>query len=157
MITPEAVFFDRYRPEDLSDIFSFLSAEEMGELLPYLELREWHPEESVIKSGDSADFMGFLVEGSLAVKMEGIFPDKFILLALLERGSLVGEISVVAGGHRQATVVAMEKSSLLILTQENLELLLSRTPALGLKIFRRIIQVLGQRLGKASDRLSRLL
>lgn len=153
----EGMLFGRYRPGELDDIFPFLSAAEMGELLAHLELREWQPGEPVMESGAPADFMGFLVEGKLAVKMEGVFPGKFILLALLERGSLVGEIAVVAGGHRHATVVATEKSHLLILTRENLEKLLGQAPALGLKIFRWIIHVLGHRLGKASDRLSRLL
>ncbi|MBU4119064.1 MAG: cyclic nucleotide-binding domain-containing protein [Proteobacteria bacterium] len=110
-----------------------------------------------MKNGDPGDFMGFLVEGKLAVKMEAIFPDKFILVAVLERGSMVGEVSVVEEGYRHATVVAMEKSHLLILSRENMELMLKQAPSLGLKIFRRIIHVLGHRLGKASDRLSRLL
>ena len=129
----------------------------MGELFPYLEFREWRPAEIVMKSGDLADFMGFLVEGKLAVKMEAIFPGKFILVAVLERGSLIGEISVVEAGRRHATVVATEESHLLILSRENMELMLNQAPVLGLKLLRQIIHVLGHRLGKASDRLSRLL
>lgn len=158
MGTVEELLFGRYRPEELTDIFSFLSAEEMSELFAYLEFREWQAAEVVMRSGDPGDFMGFLVAGKLAVKMAGIFPDKSILVAVLERGSLVGEISVLEeGGRRQATVVATEKSHLLILPREKMELMLERSPALGLKFFRRIIHVLGHRLGKASDRLSRLL
>ena len=157
MGTIEGMLFGRYRPEELHDLFSFLSAEEMGVFFAYLELREWQSAEIVMKSGDPGDFMGFLVEGKLAVKMEGIFPGKFVLVAVLERGSLVGEISVVDGRARHATVVATEKSYLLILSRENMELLLKQAPALGLKFFRRIIHVLGHRLGKASDRLSHLL
>ncbi|MFH1021547.1 MAG: cyclic nucleotide-binding domain-containing protein [Pseudomonadota bacterium] len=153
----EEMLFGRYRLEELHDIFSFLSAEEMAELFAYLEFREWQAAEVVMKSGESGDFMGFLVEGKLAVKMEGIFPGKFILVAVLEPGSLVGETSVVEGGDRQATVVAMEKSHLLILSREKMEQMLKQTPALGLKLLRRIVHVLGHRLGKASDRLSRLL
>ena len=157
MGTNEGLLFGRYASDELNDIFSFLSAEEMGMLFAYLEFREWQVSEIVMKSGEPGDFMGFLVKGKLAIKMEGIFPGKPILVAVFERGSLVGEISAVAGGHRHATVVAMEKSHLLILSRENMDLLLKQTPALGLKFFRRIIYVLGHRLGKASDRLSRLL
>lgn len=157
MVIDEGKLFGRYRPEELNDIFSFLSCEEMGELFPYLEFREWRPAEIVMKSGDLADFMGFLVEGKLAVKMEAIFPGKFILVAVLERGSLIGEISVVEAGRRHATVVATETSHLLILSRENMELMLNQAPVLGLKLLRQIIHVLGHRLGKASDRLSRLL
>ena len=157
MGTIEGLLFGRYRPDELNDIFSFLSAEEMGELFAYLEFREWQPAEIVMKRGDPGDFMGFLVKGKLAIKMEGIFPGKPILVAVFERGSLVGEISVVEGGHRHATVVATEKCHLLILSRGNMELMLKQAPALGLKFFRRIILVLGHRLCKASDRLSRLL
>ncbi len=157
MGTIEGMLFGRYRPEELNDIFSFLSAEEMGVLCSYLEFREWQPAEVVMRSGDPGDFMGFLVEGKLAIKMEGIFPGKPILVAVFERGSLVGEISVVGRRDRHATVVAMEKSHLLILSGDNMELMLRQAPALGLKFFRRIIHVLGHRLCKASDRLSRLL
>lgn len=153
----EGMLFGRYRPEELQDIFSFLTAEEMGELFAYLEFREWQAAEVVMKSGEPGNFMGFLVEGKLAVKMEAIFPDKFILVAVLERGSMVGETSVVEGGQRHATVVATEKSQLLTLSRENMELMLRQSPSLGLKFFRRIIHVLGHRLGKASDRLSMLL
>lgn len=157
MGTSEGLLFGRYDSGELNDIFSFLSAEEMGELFAYLEFREWQASEIVMKSGEPGDFMGFLVTGKLAIKMEGIFPGKPILVAVFERGSVVGEISVVTGGDRHATVVAMGKSHLLILSRENMELLLKQAPVLGLKFFRRIIQVLGHRLGQASDRLSRLL
>lgn len=157
MATDEGMLFGRYRPDELNDIFSFLSAAEMGELFAYLEFREWQPAEVVMKKGDSGDFLGFLVAGKLSVKMEAIFPGKFILVAVLERGSMVGEISVVEGGQRHATVVATEKSHLLLLSRENMELMLRQSPALGLKFFRRIIHVLGNRLCKASDRLATLL
>ncbi|OGR01576.1 MAG: hypothetical protein A2505_10360 [Deltaproteobacteria bacterium RIFOXYD12_FULL_55_16] len=157
MDTVKEILFGRYRLEELIDVFSFLSAEERKELFTYLDLREWQPGELVLESGEPANFMGFLVEGKLSVRMAAIFPGKFILLAVLERGSLIGEVSVVEEGCRHATVVATEKSSLLILTRGNMDLLLRQTPALGLKLLRRIIHVLGHRLSKASDRLARLL
>ncbi|MBU1406464.1 MAG: hypothetical protein KKA71_13595, partial [Proteobacteria bacterium] len=60
----------KYRPEELHDIFSFLSAEEMAELFAYLEWKAWQSGETVMKGGETADFMGFLVDGKLAVKMD---------------------------------------------------------------------------------------
>lgn len=157
MDTVGEILFGRYSPGELNDIFSFLTADEMREFFPFLEFREWQSAEVVMKSGDPADFMGFLVEGKLAVKMEAIFPGKYILVAVLERGGLVGEVSVVEGGRRHATVVATENSHLLVLSREKMEMMLKQSPALGLKILRHIIHVLGHRLSKASDRLARLL
>lgn len=157
MDTVEGALLAGDRAGELDDIFSFLSSQEREELFPFLEFREWLPSEVVMKTGDPADFMGFLVEGKLAVKMEAIFPDRFILVAVLERGSLVGEIAVVEAGQRHADVVALEKSQLLILSREKMELMLSQTPALGLKLLRQIVHVLGHRLSKASSRLALLL
>jgi CRP-like cAMP-binding protein len=157
MNTEEGMILGRYSPTELNEVFSFLSAAEMGELLAYLEFREWQPGEVVMQRGDPGAWLGFLVEGKLAVKMEAIFPGKFILVAVLERGSLVGEVAAVEGGERNATVIATDKSHLLILSNENMETMLRQAPALGLKLLRWIIHVLGHRLGKASDRLARLL
>ncbi len=141
----------------LEELFSFLSAGERESLLPLLERRVCKAGELLLRTGDSADFMCFVVEGKLEVKRETTFPGKFVLLAVLERGSMVGEVGVVEGDRRNATVVVAEESQLLVLSRGNMEKLLAEHPVLGLSLLRRIIHVLGCRLRRASDRLSRLL
>lgn len=123
----------------------------------FLELQDWPANEVVMRDGESGDFMAFLVKGKLAVKKETSFPGKYILVALLESGSMVGEVAVIGDSLRNATVVAIENSQLLILTREKMDQLLKHNPQLGIKLLKRIIQVQGSRLQKASDRLSRLL
>lgn len=147
-----------YTVKEIQDVFPFLSEGEIDALFPYLQPREWQSGEVLMSDGDTGEYMGFLVEGKLAVKKETGFPGKFILVAVLERGSLVGEISVVQdGGQRNATVMATETSKLLTLSGEQLNKLLAERPDIGVKLLKRIIHVLGNRLRRASDRLSHLL
>lgn len=142
--------------EEFRDIFPFLSSAELSELGAYLKFGEWREGEVVMCCGMPGDFIGFLLTGRLAVKKEAIFPGRFVMLALLERGSLVGELAAVAG-RRQATVTAIEDCRMLTLSRSDLALLLNSSPVLGQKVLLRIIHILGHRLDKANERLARLL
>lgn len=143
--------------EELDGAFSFLSAEERAEIRPLLEAKLWQAGEVVFREGENGTFMAFLVRGKLAVKKETVFPGKFVLVAVLEPGSLVGELSLAGHNIRSATVFATEPSRLLLLTRDRMDALLARNPALGVRLFQRIIFVLGHRLRSASERLARLL
>lgn len=101
--------------------------------------------------------MAFLLTGKLAVKKETRFPGKFVLVAILEGGSLVGEVSVVEENPRTATVVAMVESELLILSHERAKKLTAENPQLAIKLLKKIIRVLGARLQSSSTRLAQLL
>ncbi len=107
--------------------------------------------------GDPGEFMGFVISGKLAVKKQTEFPGRFILVALLSAGTMVGEISVVSGASRTATVITVAESKLLILRQNKARLLLQENPSLGAKLLEKIVQVVGSRLQSSSDRLAQLL
>ncbi|MEN8256605.1 MAG: cyclic nucleotide-binding domain-containing protein [Thermodesulfobacteriota bacterium] len=143
--------------EALAKSFPYLSKEECKGLCNYLEYRKCTKDEVFIHQGDPGDFMGFLLTGKMAIKKETSFPGKFVLVALLEGGSLVGEISVVEANLRTATVVAMEESEVLILTHAKSEQLLTENPLLAIKLLKKIVRVLGARLQQSSSRLVRLL
>jgi CRP/FNR family transcriptional regulator, cyclic AMP receptor protein len=144
-------------PDCLRSTFSFLAGEEIKTFCDYLNLRVFPADAILMAEGESGDFMGFLVKGRLAVKKETSFAGKYILLAILDPGSMVGEISVMNQCRRTAAVTAMEESQLLILNSQRMNELIEREPRLGIKIMRRIIQVLSLRLQGADDRLVKLL
>ncbi len=70
---------------------------------------------------------------------------------------MVGEGAVVCGDNHGATVVALEKSELLVLSREHLRRLISTEQVLALKLLTRIVQVTRQRLNSAGARLSWIL
>jgi len=141
----------------LQTVFKFLTKEELADLCSYLVSRTWRKGEILMNDGEQGDFMGFVLDGKLAIKKETNFPGRFTLIAILDRGAMVGEISAVDRGLRTATVAAMEDASLLVLSCDDLERLITEKPALGFKLLKRIIHVLSLRQRRAYDRLSALL
>lgn len=143
--------------DSLKNVFKFLAKEDLADICPYLEYRSWRKGEVLMNDGEQGDFMGFVLDGKLAVKKETNFPGRFTLIAILDRGAMVGEISAVDRGLRTATVAAMEDASLLVLSCDALERLVAEKPALAFKVLKRIIHVLSLRQRRAYDRLSTLL
>ncbi len=143
--------------EDLEAIFHFLSPEDRLALCPYLERREVPKGSIVMREGESADSMAFVISGTLVVKKQSAFPGKYTLVAVLERGAMVGEIAVLDRSSRTATVEASEACRLFVLASEQFERLLDENPRLGVKLLRRILHVVGMRIRMADDRLARLL
>lgn len=143
--------------ETLSQVLKFLTDEEVVSIRSYLDYRVWDAGETLMNDGDSGDFMGFVLAGKLAVKKETNFSGRFTLVAILDRGAMVWEISDLDRGLRTATVVAIQKTEMLLLTCDSLEKILTDRPHLGVKLLKRIINVLSLRQGRAYDRLSSLL
>ena len=143
--------------DTLKTVFKFLTKDEVLDICPYLTYKSWDKGEILMNDGEQGDFMGFVLDGKLAVKKETNFPGRFTLVAVLDRGAIVGEISAVDRGLRTATVAAMEDASLLVLSCDDLEKLIDENPALGFKVLKRIIHVLSLRQRRAYDRLSALL
>lgn len=135
----------------------FLPPDEVALACPYFELRTWKKDAVLMKDGEAGDFMGIILSGQVAVRKETSFPGKYTLVAVLDPGAMVGEISAVEKGLRSATVVAMGDVELLTLDSAGLERLLAERPPIGVKVLKRIVHVLSLRLRKAYDRLSSLL
>ncbi|MBW2467589.1 MAG: cyclic nucleotide-binding domain-containing protein [Deltaproteobacteria bacterium] len=143
--------------EDIRQAFNFLSKEEAEELCSYLELREFEDDVIVMQEGASEDYVGFLIEGKLAVKKKTGYWDKHIIIAILEKGAMVGEGGFIDSGPRSSTIVAMEPSRLLALSVQEMEKLIQNNPFLAVKIMKRMLYIMSIRLRKAGERISELL
>lgn len=142
---------------DLAAALHYLEEDERQQLLQYISGREFPPETVLLLERERADCMAFVVSGKLSVKKQTNFPGKQVLVAILESGSLVGELSVLEKANRAATVDVLEACRLLVLSSDDFNRLLDERPKLGIKILRRILHVVGVRVKKADDRLARLL
>ncbi len=85
------------------------------------------------------EFM-ILVEGTADVRRKGR------KVAALRSGDFLGEIALVSGGPRTATVTTTSPARLLVLTDRAFRSLLDRSPRIQLKI----LQALAERLRPAS-------
>ena len=143
--------------EEIKKAFNFLSSQEIEELCSYLELREWQPDAVVMKQGANENYVGFLLDGKMAVKKKKGDWGKNIIIALLEEGAMVGEGAFIESGPRSNDVIAIEPCRLLTLTSPKMEELIKQNPLLAVKLMKRMLFIMSIRLRKASDRISELL
>ena len=106
----------------------------------------------VIREGEPGDFMMLVLEG----KIEVLKRDRWNaprLIAVLDPGKTVGEMSMIDGEPRFATCVAAERCLLAVLTRESLARIILEQPVLGAKILMELVLMLSQRLRLTSRRL----
>ena len=75
------------------------------------------------------------------------------LIAVLDPGQTVGEMSMIDGQPRFASCTAVDQSVLAVLTRENLARIILEQPILGAKILMELVMMLSQRLRQTSARL----
>lgn len=143
--------------EDVRKALNFLSDQETRNLCQYLELREWPTDAVVMQEGAFEDYMGFVVDGKLAVKKKTGYWGKQIVIAILDRGTMVGEGAFIDKGPRSNTVMAMENSRLVTLTAQRMDELVLNNPMLAIKIMKHMLHIMSLRLRKAGDRISEVL
>jgi voltage-gated potassium channel len=108
-------------------LFAALDAREVAEIMRFLRARSCTKGEIVVRRGETADAIYFLVSGGVEVRMpEGE--------RRLGPGEFFGEIAVLRGGERTATVVATADSKLLALGEHDLRHLMDRSPEMARRI-----------------------
>ena len=106
----------------------------------------------VIGEGQSGDFMMLLLEGSIEVFRRDRWNAQR-LIAVLQPGQTVGEMSMIDGEPRFATCVAADPCLVTVLTREALARIILEQPVLGAKILMELVLMLSQRLRQTSQKL----
>jgi CRP/FNR family cyclic AMP-dependent transcriptional regulator len=135
-------------------IFSLLDDEDIEKIAPFFELITYQPGTIVFHEDDPGDFFGLVMSGKLEVKKHTEFRGKQVIIALLTKGALVGELSIFDRHSRSATVEAEEKTTMLIIRNDKLEALMQEHPCTGIKILKGLLRILSLRLRKATERLT---
>jgi CRP-like cAMP-binding protein len=134
--------------------FSFLSEEDFRKIACFFESATYPAHTIIFREGDPADFIGFVLSGKLEVKKQTEFKGNQLIIAILTKGALVGELSIFDEHTRSATVEAVEETSILILRNDAFDALLREYPEIGIKILKGFIRILSLRLRKTTDRLT---
>ena len=135
-------------------IFSLLDDEDIEKVTPFFQLIEYPEKTVVFREGDPGDFVGFVISGKVEVKKQTEFKGNQLIIALLTKGAMVGELSIFDNRKRSATVEAVEDTTLLLLRHDSLEALIQEFPYTGVKILKGLIRILSLRLRKATERLT---
>jgi CRP-like cAMP-binding protein len=134
-------------------IFHLLDAAEMEQVLPYFEVMDCPAGTTIFKEGDDGDYACFIASGQFEVKIQTEFKGKQVIIALLGKGSIVGEMSLTDQHPRSATVVSRVDSKLIILRREAVESISQKSPQIGIKILMGLNRVLSIRLRQTVKRL----
>jgi CRP-like cAMP-binding protein len=110
----------------------------------------------IIREGDAGDFMLMVLEGRIEVHKRDRWNTPQ-LLAAVEAGRTLGEMSMIDGEARFATCIAAEAALIAVLDRESLARIIVEQPLLGAKILMELVLMLSQRLRATSQRLLGLL
>jgi len=125
-------------------------------LAHFMDVYRAEPGVEIIREGDGGDFMLMIVEGQVEVHKRDRWNTPQ-LLATVEAGRTLGEMSMIDGEARFATCIAVEPALLAVLDRENLARIIVEQPLLGAKILMELVLMLSQRLRATSGRLLGLL
>jgi transcriptional regulator with AAA-type ATPase domain len=114
-----------------AEIFSSLGEEDLGRLAPLLKLRRCPKGEIVMHQGDFGDSIYFISEGAVDVfvlNQEGAES----IIGHLEAGDFFGEMALLTGGPRSASIKVSADALFLILYKNDFDLFLKEHPHLAL-------------------------
>lgn len=126
-------------------IFEALSNEELRQVERIVHRRIYLPQEAVVRQGAPGVGMYIIQNGSTDVLLE-VGNGEMIRLATLSDGHFFGEMSLLDGAPRAASVVATERSHIIGFFRADLMDLIQRSPRLGFKIVFRISLLMVERL-----------
>ena len=129
-------------------IFSVLEEADLRRLESELEWVGVPGGEILIQQGDPGDSMYVVVSGRLRVSRRNDEGTEQVL-GEIGRGESVGEMALLTGEHRFATVRAIRDSGLVRFSQDAFERIVSKNPGAAMLIARRLVMRLEQQ-GKAN-------
>jgi len=119
------------RPVPKSPLFEVLTDEERVAIVREMEI-ESHDEGSVILTeGEPGTSMYLIVSGEVKVYTRGTGNAGSVYLAKLGEGDFFGEVSVLTGKPRTATITASQRTELLRLDKSKLDSTLQKYPGIS--------------------------
>jgi CRP/FNR family transcriptional regulator, cyclic AMP receptor protein len=135
-----------------SPLFENFNLAEIRLLSHFMQVYRAEPGVEIIREGEPGDFMMLLIEGRIEVFKQDRW-NAPRLIALIDMGKTVGEMSMIDGEPRFATCVAAERCMIAVLTRESLARIILEQPILGAKILMELVLMLSQRLRQTSSKL----
>ncbi len=133
-------------------VFNALDVEDTHILSQYLFPKDLPVGGLVCKEGQHGNFLSFVSSGKLEIvkTLDG----KEAVISTISKGDSLGEMALIDGLTRSATVRACMTSNILILRRDDFNNLLSTHPEVGIKILKGIARLLSLNLRKASAQIT---
>ncbi|HEY5338215.1 MAG TPA: cyclic nucleotide-binding domain-containing protein, partial [Rhizomicrobium sp.] len=145
-MTPAPDVADTLGPKEIHDALASaglfrnaLNKEQREALAALCKPRELDRGMVLMKQGDAATEMYIMLEGAISISIGK--PEEQLEVAISATGDVVGEMSLMTGAPRTATVTALTRIRVLEITREDISALLKASP----ELFERFSRVLAQR------------
>ena len=134
------------------DLFQRLGPDQLASLETRCRMRKYPRGEPIYLPADQADGVLLLAEGRVKI---GSFTEegKQSILAFIEPGELFGELSLLGTEEREEYAEALEKSTIILISQEVMQQLLAENPEVSLGV----TKLFGLRRQRVERRLKYLL
>ena len=138
-------------PLDQVEFFRGLEPHEIEVVGKYLMPMSFPAGTILCREGEEADYLWILSSGSVSVWLGS--PDSYAhkRLAALARGTIVGEVSLLEGGMRYATVRADENVTGYMIDRETFDSIMREHPQIGGKMLANIAREMAHRLRTISQ------
>jgi CRP/FNR family transcriptional regulator/CRP/FNR family cyclic AMP-dependent transcriptional regulator len=134
------------------ELFSELNEEQLGMIANLVIVKNFNRDETVVLEGDdSVQALYLIATGSVQVYMTGI-DGRETILSFLERGDFFGEMSLIDGEPRSASVRTVTDAKLLVIHRESFLSLLRKTPEIAMALMGELCK----RLRKANRQIGSL-
>ena len=135
------------------DFFDGVPEQDLKQLRQVLKLREFKAGEAICHEGDPGDKMWLLVKGSVSVRLHVADKRGSRRITSLTRGTVFGEMALIEGARRSATIVADEDIACYELSSDDFGVLMRDNPAIAATIMRNTARELARRLRRTSEDL----
>lgn len=134
-------------------LFNTLSMRELKYLSNFVYERTYQPDEQIFEQDDRGVGMYLIASGRVAIRTHNAQGE--VLHTVLGEGSFLGELALVDPQHlRTAQAVPLERCVLIGFFKPDLEDIIQRNPAMGVKILFQLSTVLGKRLLETTQRIT---
>jgi CRP-like cAMP-binding protein len=153
--TPKENIMNENYAELITDfpLFNGFTVNGTQRILDAGEVKDCAPGDVLLKEGDSADFALLVLAGTLEVFVERNGRD--LILTEAQPGTILGELALICGIPRSASVRAKEPSTVLEWSDETLRTLLLRDRSLAQRIFRQALRTLIEKEQSLIDELAK--
>ncbi len=135
-----------------SPLFENFNLAEIRLMSHFMQVFRAEPGIELVREGDAGDFMLFIIEGRIEIFKQDRWNSPR-LIAVLDPGQTVGEMSMIDGEPRFASGVAADRCIVAVLTRESLARIILEQPVLGAKILMELVLMLSRRLRQTSAKL----
>jgi CRP/FNR family cyclic AMP-dependent transcriptional regulator len=134
-------------------LFMALGDDDLKKIDSYIGAIELEPGDTLFNEGDNSDFAAFVIDGQLDV-IKKDFNNSEKVVSVYSKGSAIGEMALLDGMPRSATVRAKTAASVTVINRDGLDAIIEEEPRIGAKILRHLARGVSYNMRRLSNQMS---